>query len=175
MRVAHVNYGGRPEPARSVAVRPQVHPPRIGHSMPKRNGAPFEARRAHVAAKGPGPKPLARDNAGLSLDFDGADPELAAKPIGHATRAVAARASECTVVVIDKRVGRGTRCFRIAEHHHLIVAETRRAMDGARILGRRTHGRTPQVEHEDSVAGAVHTRDRAAGERMAGEQALPSL
>ena len=48
-------------------------------------------------------------------------------------------------------------------------------MDGARILCGRAHVRTPQVEHEDSVAGPVHARDRAAGEGMAGGQALPSL
>ena len=40
---------------------------------------------------------------------------------------------------------------------------------------RRAHRRTPQVEHEDSVARPVHARDRAAGERMAGDQALLSL
>ena len=48
-------------------------------------------------------------------------------------------------------------------------------MDGARVFRRRAHGRTPQVEHEDRVAGPVHARDRAAGERMAGDQALASL
>ena len=48
-------------------------------------------------------------------------------------------------------------------------------MDGARVFRRRAGARTPHVEHEDGVAGAVHARDRAAGERMAGDQALVSL
>ena len=47
-------------------------------------------------------------------------------------------------------------------------------MDGARVFRRRAGARTPHVEHEDRVAGAVHARNRAAGERMAGDQA-PSL
>ena len=48
-------------------------------------------------------------------------------------------------------------------------------MDGARVFRRRAGARTAHVEHEDDVAGAVHARDRAAGERMAGDQALVSL
>ena len=48
-------------------------------------------------------------------------------------------------------------------------------MDGARVFRRRAGARTPHVEHEDRVAGAVHARNRAAGERMAGDQALVSF
>ena len=48
-------------------------------------------------------------------------------------------------------------------------------MDDARILRRRAPGRTPQVEHEDSVSSPIHTRDREAGERMAGDKPYPLL
>ncbi len=48
-------------------------------------------------------------------------------------------------------------------------------MDGARVFRRRAGARTPHVEHEDRVAGAVHARNRAAGERMTGDQALVSF
>ena len=104
-----------------------------------------------------------------------ADPELAAKPIGDAARAVAASARKRAVVVVDQHISRGSLRPWITQNHHLIVAEARGARDGARNRRRRAHGRTAEVEHEDGVAGPVHTRDRVACERMAGEQALPSL
>src|SRR5580704_11543861 len=175
MRVAHVDHGSGPEPRRSLAVRPQIHPPRVGHSMLKRNGGPRKARRTHVDPIGPGSETLACDDSGLGLDAHGADPQLAAQPIRHATRAVAARANERPIVVIDQHVGRGSCGLRIAEHHHLIVAEARRPVDGARVFRGRTHGRAAQVEHENGVASPIHARDRAISERMARYQALASF
>src|SRR6202167_40062 len=174
MRVAHVDDGRGPQLRRSFAVRPELYPSRVGHGMLKWNGVPFEARRAHVHPVGPRSKTLARDDPGLGLDFDGADREFAAQPIRDATYAVAASASECAIVVIDEHVGRRGRRLWITQDHHLIVAEARRAIDRARVFRRRAGARTPHVEQENDVAGPVHARDRAARERMAGDQA-PSL
>src|SRR5271156_1504622 len=106
MWIAHVDHGREPQLRPSVAVRPELYPSRVGHSMLKWNGVPFEARRAHVDPVRPRSKTLARDDPGLGLDFDGADREFAAQPIRDATCAVAARARERAIVVIDEHVGR---------------------------------------------------------------------
>ena len=45
-------------------------------------------------------------------------------------------------------------------------------MNGARVRRRRPNRRAPEVEDQDLVAGAVHARDCAPGQRMAGDQAF---
>ena len=131
VRVAHVDNGSGAQLRRTLAIGPQVDPPRVGDRVPKRDRVPVEARRAHVDPIGPGPEPLAGDQSGFGLDRDPIQPELAAQPVGDAARAIAAGAGERAVVVVDHDVGGGSRRPRIAENHHLIVAEAF-ARDGSR-------------------------------------------
>ena len=80
--------------------------------------------------------------------------------VGDAARAVAASAGQRAVVVVDRDVGPAAAAARIADHHHLVVGETRRAMDRAR-LGRGGQGAlAAPVEDENLVSRAVHARDR---------------
>ena len=150
MRVAHIDQGTRAPAPPNLRRQATIHPPRVADSVLERNGLPPEPRRAHVDPVGPGPsRSHAITPASVSI-LTAPTPSSRHKKIGDATRAVAAGAGQRAVIVVDQHVGRGPGVVRVAENHHLVVAEAWRAMDSARVFRRRAVRSNPACRERGS-------------------------